>query len=89
MADAFESAGGRARFLEKYKFGPSPSYWLGHHGKQYDSQGHHRRSPWLRSAGMLRGRVYGRLAPIAVMVSVKRQNVFGWPADYVGKMVLS
>jgi hypothetical protein len=29
---------GRDRFLEKYKFGPSRSYWLVHHGKQYDSK---------------------------------------------------
>jgi putative restriction endonuclease len=29
---------GRDRFLEKYKFGPSRSYWLVHQGKQYDSK---------------------------------------------------
>jgi hypothetical protein len=29
---------GRDRFLEKYKFGPSRSYWLVRQGKQYDSK---------------------------------------------------
>ena len=29
---------GRDRFLEKYGFGPSRSYWLVHQGKQYDSK---------------------------------------------------
>ena len=29
---------GRDRFLKKYKFGPSRSYWLAHQNKRYDSK---------------------------------------------------
>jgi hypothetical protein len=29
---------GRERFLEKYRFGRSQSYWLIHNGKRYDSK---------------------------------------------------
>ena len=40
---------GRNKFLKKYRFGRSRSYWLVHNGKQYDSK------PIVGAATAMRG----------------------------------